>query len=480
MRAGLLGSLVAAVVLTAGLQAQESFPPAHVVLSADELAELKRRANAAYRQQDYPATVQLASRVLAADPKDAAASYLRASARVELGIAGEDAGLIRQGVSDARRAIEADRAANPDYYLPYLYGMSHLAEFEGQKENAETALREALKLLNRDGLALGTRGNLLYQCGVARTKLGDYPSAADDFRQALELAPDHFAARLALANVYTQTREFTAAEQEYSAAIQQFPTNATAYNSRGLFYQSQQRNNEAIADFTQAISLRPNDVQAILNRGYTRLNAGDYQAAEADFTRVLTLKPDHAPAYSLRATSAMLQSKVHQALEDYRKVIELRPSYAPARADMAFAYFFAEQYDTAAQAFEQAMILSPDAEYLTPWRYASLSLAGRDDAARNAYRLIVQIPAEERTWFDQLTLYLMGHLQERDLLVSIESRDHQLRDAQLCEAYYFIGLRMQRDGVGDPARYFRRALQARTPQLSAFRAAQFELNRKRQ
>ncbi len=482
MKASILGCLcfVAAAALPTVVHGQQSSLPDNASPGVSDAAQLKRDADAAYRKRDFEATVRLTSQVLADTPADAVALYLRGSARVELGIAAEDAKLIREGIDDARRAIEANRAKNPNFYLPYLYGMAHLTALEGDKSHAETAVTVATKVATRPGLAIGPQSNILYQRAVAHSKLEDYASAADDFRKTLELAPNHLAASLALADVLARSGDTQAAEQAYATAIERFPDNPLVYNNRGTFYQSQKRHADAIVDFTHSLKLNPRQVETYLNRGFARLSNGDYAEAQADFSHVVETQPDHAPARSLLATSELLQNNIQDALQDYLKVIELRPSHAPARADIGFAYFFARHYDTAAQAFEQALTLAPESKYLVPWRYAALSLAGRQEAANQAYRSIAQKPADNRDWFDLLTLFFMGKLQEPDLLASIDSQNRDLRDAQLCEAYYFIGLRLQKDGQGDPARYFQRAVESRSTQLSAYRAAKIELNRSRQ
>ncbi len=482
MKASILGYLcfVGAATFTTVVHGQESSPPASASPGASDHAQLKRDADAAYRKRDFAATVRLTSQVLADAPTDAVALYLRGSARVEQGIAAEDAKLVREGVDDARRAIQANRAKNPNFYLPYLYGMAHLTALEGDKSHAETAVAVATKVAARPGLAAGPKSNILYQRAVAHSKLEDYRSAADDFRQTLVLAPDHLAASMALADVLARGGEIQAAGEAYTAAVERFPDNPLVYNNRGTFYQSQKRHADAIADFTRSLELNPRQIEAALNRGFARLSNGDYPDAQADFAHVIEMQPDHAPARSLLATSELLQDNIQGALQDYLKVIELRPSYAPARADIGFAYFFARHYDTAAQAFEQALTLAPESRYLVPWRYAALSLAGHQEAANQAYRSIAEKPADNRDWFDLLTLFFMGELQEPDLLASIDSQNTDLRDAQLCEAYYFIGLRLQKDGQGDPARYFHRAVESRSTQLSAYRAATIELNRIRQ
>jgi tetratricopeptide (TPR) repeat protein len=443
--------------------------------SSTTLSPLVQQADSAYRQRQFQQVIELATQALS-QSRDAAALYLRASARVELGISQRNQQLIREGIEDARQAIQSDTAQTADYYLPYLYGMTHLTQFEGDKSHAETAVQVATQMLSRDGLSVETRANLFYQRGLARVQMQVFTEAAEDFAQAIASTPNHLASYLARADALGQAKDFTQAEAAYAAAIAQFPANPIVYNNRGMFYQSQKVPAKAIEDFTQAIALDGTQYQAYLNRGFVQMNSGNPAAALQDFSRVLELRPGHGPAFSMRGTANLLAGQPVAAINDYLKVIEIDPRSASARADIGFAYFFARHYDTAAQAFEQAISLAPQMKYLNPWRYAALTLAGKRPEADALYVTIPQKPADSRDWFDMLTLYFMGQLESRDLLAAVDSRDGTLRDAQLCEAYYFIGLKLESAGEGDPARYYRRALQAQSTQLSAYRAARFALD----
>ena len=59
-------------------------------------------AEQAYRRSDHKKVIELMSGVLAQNPKDHVALYLRGSSRVDLGSASGDAAMIRAGITDAR------------------------------------------------------------------------------------------------------------------------------------------------------------------------------------------------------------------------------------------------------------------------------------------------------------------------------------------------------------------------------------------
>jgi tetratricopeptide (TPR) repeat protein len=440
--------------------------------AAERREELKHQADDAYRTRDFETTITLTTRVLAETTEDPVALYLRASARIEQGIAHRDAAMIRSGVEDARAAIRHDPSKKADYYLPYLYGMSHLTRLEQNRAHAETAVNIAAQILQRSDLEQKIKANLLYQRGVARVQLQQNGDAAADFRAALELDPVHLASRMALSDALVATGDIDSAEQSLDAAVASFPSSPVVFNNRGMFHQSQGHTEQAIQDFTQAISLQEGYVQAYLNRGFTLVQSGDAQAAVGDFSMVLDREPNNASALSLRGTARLRAGDLNEAIADYTRAVELDPANATARADLGFAYFFTGDYQTAAAAFDQSLTLQPNNDFLKPWRYTALVRSGQEDHARSAYAELAGKPVEQQSWFDALTLLLMGNLTEEQLIGRVESRDARLKDAQICEAYYFIGVTKLNSDPEQAAQYFRRALRSQAKQLSAYQAAQ--------
>src|SRR5690606_7657720 len=152
LRCCLRVACLAILASSAPAEAQTATPSASSASTGERHEELNNQADDAYRARDFATTISLASQVLTESPDDPVALYLRASARIEQGIARRDADLIRAGIEDARAAIRQDPSKNPDYYLPYLYGMSHLTGLEQNRAHAETAITTATQILQRPQL----------------------------------------------------------------------------------------------------------------------------------------------------------------------------------------------------------------------------------------------------------------------------------------------------------------------------------------
>ncbi len=438
------------------------------------LDQLKTQADAAYRERDFNKAMQLCDQVLAAAPQDHVALYLRGSSRVELGIFSGNADLIRSGIADAREAIRHEGNGKPEYYLPYIYGMSHLSAFEGKPVHATTARTVADSILDRDDLTTEQKANLYYQRAQADLQLKDFVAAENDLQEALKFDPQHLAAYMLTAEVAAKSKSPDDAVAAYTRVVNTFPTNPLVYNNRGMYLQSLGRTQEALADFDKAIQLDAKFLPSYINRGFTLQEAGNPEAAEAALNQALELDPKLVGALGLRATARLDQHKVQGALEDYRQVVQMTGQNPMAYADLGFAQCFTRDYQGALSSFRTALKLDPNLRFLRPWELACAMQLGSVDPA--SYSEFTSKSPEARDWVDQIILFQLGQSDAASMLKAVSSTDENARAAQLCEGYYFIGLELLRRGRdADAQAYFKQATATRLPKLAAYRGSVYAL-----
>jgi tetratricopeptide (TPR) repeat protein len=439
--------------------------------------ELKTQADAAYRKGDYAQAIDTAGQVIAANPSDHVAYYLRASARVELGIQKQDAQTIRDGIADAREAIRIEGRNNVDYYLPYMYGMSHLAGLEQKPAHAESARDVATQLLALNRPTGEQKANLAYQRALIHLQLGNRAEALTDFGNAINYNPRHTAARLAKCDLLVQGGKLDDAEAAWRETVAALPDQPLVFNNRGMFFQSLGRHDEALADFDRAIQLEPQFAAAYANRGFTRIETGRPTEALLDLDQAIELDPAHIVAFSLRGTARLELGDAAAAVNDYQAAVRLNPDNPALHADVGFSEFFARHYDEATAAFRAAIERDPQARFLDPWRVAALLLADKRPQAEADFADVLQKDPADRLWSDALVLLLLGKVTDSDVLGAISSGDAAAAENQKCEAFYFIGLRWELDGKkSDAEPYFRQALATKAPHLSAYRGARFAVN----
>ncbi len=440
-----------------------------------EADKLKKEAEAAYTAGDFAKCLELTTRVLTQNPKDHRALNLRASAHVELGVVRHDGKELRLGIEDARESLRSGGSGEIDYYLPYMHGMNSLANLEGRKEHADVVLQVAQTVLARPNLTGEQKANVLFQRAAAYRHLKNVDAAAQDYQAAIKSFPGHLGAHVGLAENYVVAGQLDKALAAFSAAVEMFPNTPIVFNNRGLFLQQQGRLKEAITDFNKALQIEPKFAVAYANRGFTQQAERNLPAAEADYSEAIKLEPKHPLFYSLRGTCRLSQLNVEGAIQDYNQAIQLDPQNPVAMADLGFAKYFARDYAGAQAAFDQSMATNPNMRYLNPWRAWVAVLQGKLDALPPILEPTQKRPEADRDWIDQLVLFLNGKISEQDLVKAVEkAANANLKNAQLCEAYYFIAER--RAQAGDKANataFYQQVLKTNAFDLSAYRGAQF-------
>lgn len=433
--------------------------------------QARNDAEQAYRRSDHKKVIELMSGVLAQNPKDHVALYLRGSSRVDLGSASGDATMIRAGITDARESITVKQKDNLNYYLPYLKGMTSLALVESKPAHAQVAVNFATQLLAQPTLKGEERSNTLYQRALAYSAIQDPNKAIGDLQEAVRITPNHLGARVDLGGALAAIGQNAAAMTAYNDAVKAFPNLPLVYNNRGFFQQSIGKLDEAILDFTKALELDPQFLEAISNRGYVSMNKGDYEAAEADFSRSLEINAAQPSVLSLRAGSKLSRGDVAAAIADYNEVLKWDTKNSYGHAELGFALYFAGKTQEALTEFDKAAEIDPKLRFLSPWRYLAMLALGQKAQADAKFAADLAIPQAKREWPDQLLIYLGDKQSEQDLRKSI-NKDPKAADAQTCEAEFFIGQRKFVAGQKDAAKaHFAAALKTKSTQLSTYRGA---------
>src|SRR5258708_1123746 len=169
--------------------------------SPPEAVESRSQAESAYLKSDFPRVIDLTTRLIANYPDDHAyiAYHLRASAKIELGRAANSAKQVRDGITTARQGLVQPAPEYPWLDIPYLYGLTSLAEIERRPGHADMAIQvvsPVLKFPISKGFTDDDRANLFYQRGLAYAAKSDFKMAAADQSEALRLSPDHLGAHV--------------------------------------------------------------------------------------------------------------------------------------------------------------------------------------------------------------------------------------------------------------------------------------------
>jgi tetratricopeptide (TPR) repeat protein len=453
--------------------------------SPPQVVDARHKADTAYQQGEYSKVIELATSLIDGYPNDNVhfAYHLRASAKIELGRIAGSGKQVRDGIADARQAILLAGNEYPWVHIPYLYGLTSLAEIERRRDHADLAIKIAtpvLQLPESKGYTADDRANVCYQRGLAYAARGDFKLAANDHAEAIRLSPQHLGAHIKRAEALSSLSQPKETLAAYDQAVARFPNVLVVLNDRGKLKRSNGDLDGAIADFTRCLALDPKSGVCFVNRGLCLVEQNSQQAAEGDFSEALKLKLDPSTnvlALRLRSASRLIRGHAADALRDLNAAITINPKDATLYEERGCAYLFQKNYEAANSDFSKALQLNPQLAHVLPWQWLAISRSGMTSEARALLESAVAGKSPPTGWTAELCALLLDQSNDQELfelaLIGTNARE---KSRQSCEARYFAGQKqMLRDDASKAAEYFREAVAAKEYSLSAYRGACYEL-----
>jgi tetratricopeptide (TPR) repeat protein len=366
----------------------------------------------AYRQGQMARGAAACERVLQREPRHYWARYLLALCRLG---AGE--------WDRARDGLTACLGERPDFFWSRLFRAT--AE-GGQREfaAAEDDFRAVAPLVD-DPLG---RWLLHAHRGALRVQEARWDDAISDLKEAVTLRPEAAEGYLTLAQAHAGRSDFVAAVAVLDEAIRHRPDNPELYHTRAQMHLKYGDVKAARTDFEQAVGHGrrtesiPRLVAAVLSpappapardprsRAALRLASDyvqlahlqhegkDYVAALVSCAAALLVWPDYPPAHYQRAET--LQAVKNYAAAGAALDRYLRRAVPTAEVYQARGLIHAQlhEYQKAAEAFDRATALRPDARTLAYCGWAYLKL----DAPRPALEKFEAALKVDRTNADAL------------------------------------------------------------------------------
>ncbi len=164
----------------------------------------------------------------------------------------------------------------------------------------------------------------------------------------------------------------------WNAALRLIPADAEVYNFKGMAEHRSNKVDSALWSFRKATALNPNYFEAENNLGYMLFLKENYSQALLHFNRSLFVNPSYQPALkNKQLTESVLQGNLDKKAFDlsekaametthssqislYKKVISLDSTFSKAYNNMAAAYYFSGQTDSAMFYLEKAIRVNPD------------------------------------------------------------------------------------------------------------------------
>ncbi|WP_310481178.1 tetratricopeptide repeat protein [Chamaesiphon sp. VAR_48_metabat_403] len=304
----------------------------------------------------------------------------------EAGSDGLVSAAVKMQTGDYRGAIaELDRAiaANPKKAAAY-YLRANAYQMLGDRSAVLSDLNRAIELDDRNASAYYLRGNVLYANQ-------NYQGAAADFNRTVALDPKYTQAYLLLAIVAQVQGDLPGAQSAYTKMIAIDPQNTLAYQNRAGVRVQLNNFPGAIEDFSQIIKITPENISAYDSRANFRKPTGDLTGAIADYTKIIQLSPNNLRAYSYRAEIYRGRKEWSLALQDYASMVKINPNEIDAYAEQLKIYQQLKDYRGIVKALNGLVQLNPaQAYFLVDRGNAKLELKDRSGAIAD-YRKSIEL-----------------------------------------------------------------------------------------
>lgn len=309
------------------------------------------------------------------------------------------------------RAIEID----PNFGWPY-HNLGLISSDYGAHETALPLYRQAIER-HRDDRSRAISWDKL---GDTHLALGDAAEAGDAYRQAIQLAPDYAPPYHSLADIHAGRSDYQTALAFYQQAIErheQDKRKAAAWNGLGNVYQALGRTAEAVKAYQAATQLDPGLAAPWNSLGNIYRGQHKYDEAAPAYQQAIKLDAANPQPYHNLGLVYEAQGEHEAAIERFEQAIErYGDGETGAKADSWYhrgnAYAGLERYETALDAYRQAIQLDDNFAAPQVKRGDTLSKLGRYPEAIDAYRRALQIdPANAGPWNSLGDVY---RLQERD------------------------------------------------------------------
>lgn len=179
--------------------------------------------------------------------------------------------------------------------------------------------------------------------------------------------------------------------------------------------------------------------QAYVRRGTARLLLDERTGALADFNSALRLRPSYEAALTGRALAAFRNGRLAAAEEDLTQAITLGAEPINAYLRRGHVRYSGGRYEEALADFEQAAKLNTygiNRDFLLLWKAMTMRALGRPVDSLSGVGYAV---GDLHRWPNAVIALIADRVKVSDVLSAADSASADEREANLCEAHYYIG-----------------------------------------
>lgn len=267
----------------------------------------------------------------------------------------------------------------------YHLGLTLLKENRPQEAMPE--FREACE--RKHGFAVGH-----LHWGLALAGMGSLRGALGQFNQALKLNPNMAAAYYQAGIVSYQLGQHVEALQFFQRACNLDPNMPETYNAMGVTLAAMGNFPDAVNCFERAWQLDNTLGVVKRNMAAALMKMNRLDEAIKHYQDAVQLPPKHmtakerAHAYNDWAVNLFRQNRLDEAADKLLHAVDVDPNFMDARLNLGLVHSSLQEYELAAEAFEKALELQPDAKECAMYCAVSYLFLGR---AEDALQKLMQL-----------------------------------------------------------------------------------------
>lgn len=189
-----------------------------------------------------------------------------------------------------------------------------------------------------------------YQLAQSYLKTAHVANAFREFARTVELQPDNFQARIAMANFLIAGRQYKEAQEQADTLLQKWPNDPQSYETLSSLLAAQGNFPDAITAMQKAIAVAPDRAQSSLNVALLQIKSNHTDAGEANFRKSLELNPKFIDAHVLYGSYLQLRGRLDEAEQQFRDAVASAPT-DPTLYDTLGRFYLSEGKKSQAQAF---------------------------------------------------------------------------------------------------------------------------------
>jgi tetratricopeptide (TPR) repeat protein len=288
------------------------------VLCAQSLEDGK----AEFRNGHYAKAKEVFESVLKMDDKDAEAHYQLGLIYLLRDFRNED-----EAVDHTERAVEL-KPDNGEYQYAYGAALGTKAQNAGIIKQAFLAPRikkAFLRAVELDPNHFQARiGLAQYYLRAPSLMGGDTEKGWQEIEAAIKI--DEYRGRMTKSRLLEQEKKLPEAEKEIEILASKMPKNWRVWKTLGYNRYQQKHHAEAVAAMNKYIELRPDTADSFKSLAEVQLQKGDYDLALENLKKALSIDKEFVTAVYLLGRTYEAKGLKNEAREAYQRVLRLNPS----------------------------------------------------------------------------------------------------------------------------------------------------------